>query len=442
MIGINFEKIKKVHFIGIGGIGMSALARYMLKEGKEVSGSDASDSDLIQALGDEGVDISIGHVADHISPDVDLVVYTIAIQHNNPELVYAREKDIATASYPEMLGIISEGKYTVAVAGTHGKTTTTAMLAKVLRDAGQHPTIVVGSLLDTSIATGPKGGRTNFIHGESDLFVVEACEYKRSFLNLAPNILVITNIDIDHLDYYEDLEDIQDAFRELVSKVPDDGYIICDNDDPRVQAVLEDTSAHIVDYNDIEDVVSLSVPGEHNISNARAAISVAQLLNIHRGWAIKALEDFRGTWRRAEHICSLDDTLVFDDYAHHPTEIKASLEGFRSAYPDRYLCVVFQPHLYSRTKILLDDFGASFGAADEIIILPIYAAREGDDPSIRATHLVERIEGSGGSVQYLETFDEVISYVSRSLPENSLVLTMGAGDVYNIARKLCYSNLE
>lgn len=438
MQDINLKEVKSAHFIGIGGIGMSALARYMLKEGKQVSGSDASDSDLIQALQEEGVEISIGHMEDHVSEDIDLVVYTIAIQHDNPELVFAREHGIPTVSYPEMLGIISKGKYTVAVAGTHGKTTTTAMLSKILLDAGEHPTVVVGSLLDTSIATGPKGGRTNFIHGESELFVVEACEYKRSFLNLSPNILVITNIDVDHLDYYENLEDIQTAFKELVDTVPDDGYIVCDSDDSRVSAVLGDTPARIIDYNDLEDEISLSVPGEHNVSNAQAAVAAAQLLNINRAQAIKDLEDFRGTWRRAEHICSLGDMLVFDDYAHHPTEIKASLKGFREAYPDKHLCVVFQPHLYSRTKMLLDEFVTSFEYADEIIVVPIYAAREGEDPSISSTILAGKIGEEEKNVHHMESFDDVTSYITNNLESNSLVLTMGAGDVFKIAQELCF----
>ncbi|MEX2405650.1 MAG: UDP-N-acetylmuramate--L-alanine ligase [Candidatus Paceibacterota bacterium] len=434
---INLEQIQKVHFIGIGGIGVSAIARYMLREGREVSGSDASDSELIHALIDEGADISIGHKEEHIEDDVDLVVYTIALQHDNPELAAAREREIPTVSYPEMLGIISEEKYTIAISGTHGKTTTTAMLAKILLDAGQHPTVVVGSLLDPSITEGPQGGRTNFIHGESNLFVVEACEYRRSFLNISPDILVITNIDLDHVDYYDDIEDVQSAFRELAENVPSDGYVICDTDDPRVIPILKNITAQIIDYDDIKDSISLPIPGEHNVWNARAAVSAAQLLEINRAKAIESLEDFRGTWRRAEKICSRNGYTVFDDYAHHPTEIQTSLRGFREMYPDTYICVVFQPHLYSRTKEFLDDFAVSFEDVDEVVILPIYAAREMEDPSISSQDLKEMIAHKGGAVQYIEHFDEVVSYIEEHLPDDSLVITMGAGDVYKIGHELC-----
>ena len=316
------KNIHNAHFIGIGGIGVSAVARLMLARGVKVSGSDRDHSLITEKLEEEGARIFIGHDKKHIPEACDLVVFSPAVPESNPELIVARGRGIQTLSYPEALGMISRGMRTIAVSGTHGKTTTTAMIAGVLVGAHKDPTVIVGSLL--------KSG-TNFIAGKSDLFVVEACEYKRSFLNLSPEILVITNIDNDHLDYYGNIEGVQKAFAELIEKVPSHGVVVCDPNDPLVTPVLAKAVARIVDYSLGSETPKLAVPGDHNIRNAKAALAVARILGVDDEEALRLVAQFQGTWRRMEEKGKTKaGALVYDDYAHHPTEIKATLQGFRA----------------------------------------------------------------------------------------------------------------
>ncbi|MFQ5662158.1 MAG: UDP-N-acetylmuramate--L-alanine ligase, partial [Candidatus Paceibacteria bacterium] len=288
---LDLEKLNKVHFIGIGGIGVSAIARMMLRKGKIVSGSDESPSEITKALEEEGAKIFTEHSAENITEDTDLVVYTVAIDKDNPELKKAKELEIETRTYSQMLGIISEGHYTVAVSGTHGKTTTTAMLAKVTVDSGLNPTVIVGSLMNGS----------NFISGNSDFFIVEACEYNRSFLDLNPNVLVITNIDEDHLDYYKDLTDIQGAFTELVSKLGEEDFVVCNPEDEKVKPVIENAKCKIVDYTKVENIKDLKVAGEYNQENAKAALRAAEILKVEKEKAVSSLQGFDGVWRRFEY---------------------------------------------------------------------------------------------------------------------------------------------
>src|SRR3990167_10434405 len=301
MKNVDLNKIKRAHFVGIGGIGVSAIARMMLAEVKIVGGSDTSDSAIIDELRKLGAKIFIGHKAENVANDVDLLVYTPALTADNPELKKAVELGIPTLSYPEMLGLISKDKHTIAVSGAHGKTTTTAMIAKILIDAELDPTVIVGSLL--------KESKSNLIMGKSDYFIVEACEYERSFLNIKPKLLVITNIEADHLDYYKDINDIKDAFNQLALQ-------------------SENTIRDYTKY--LEKVPKLSVPGLHNRMNAAAAYAVADFLGIDESVIKKALINFSGTWRRLEKRGETGEgTVIYDDYAHHPTEIKASLEALR-----------------------------------------------------------------------------------------------------------------
>ena len=326
---INFKEWKKIHFIGIGGIGTSAVARMMLLSGKSVTGSDTEETPITDGLKKEGAKILIGHKEEHITSDMDAVLYTIAVKDDNPELKKARSFNIPTFSYPEALGLISKGMFTIAVSGTHGKTTTTAMIGKILKDADRSPTIIVGSIL--------VDGGTNFVPGTSDILVVEACEYSRSFLHLNPNILVITNIDSDHLDYYRDLQDIQSAFGELAQKVPKDGYIVTNPHDASVAPAIKEARGQVIDYtsHDMTDV-HLRVPGEHNILNAQAALATAEILKIPRDTAIASLSNFKGTWRRFEYKGKIkNDALIYDDYAHHPVEIKATLKAARESFPGK-----------------------------------------------------------------------------------------------------------
>lgn len=429
----NFLKnIHSAHFIGIGGIGVSAVARLMLLRGVTVSGSDREHSVITEKLESEGAEIFIGHDAKHVSASCDLVVYSPAVANDNPELVTARERGVQTLSYPEALGMISRGMRTIAVSGTHGKTTTTAMIAEVLVGANLSPTVIVGSLL--------KSG-TNFIAGKSDLFVVEACEYKRSFLQLLPEILVITNIDNDHLDYYGSIEGVQKAFAEMIEKVPVNGAIVCDPGDPLVALVLVNGVARIVDYTLGSSTPKLAVSGEHNIKNAKAALAVARILGVDEKEACTLLAEFQGTWRRMEYKGKMESgALIYDDYAHHPTEIKATLQGFRSKYPEGNIRVIFQPHLYSRTKLLLNDFAQSFNDADEVIVAPIYAARETNDTTISAEILAQRIvdeqKVKGLRAWAMIDFETIEKYLRETSTSNDVVITMGAGDIYKVVENL------
>jgi UDP-N-acetylmuramate--alanine ligase len=414
--------LKKIHFVGIGGIGVSAVARMMHQDGKIVSGSDTSQSPITEKLASFGITIFPKHAAKNVPTDADLVIYTIAVPDTNPELVEARLKNIPTVTYPQMLAVISKNMTTIAVSGTHGKTTTTAMLAKIFGDAELDPTVIVGSLM--------KDSESNLRVGHSDYFIVEACEYRRSFLNLYPTILVITNIDEDHLDYYKDIADIQSAFREIVLRVPKHGAIICNVSDPRLAPVLEGLECTIIDYTKIEKNFELQIPGKHNRQNAGAAYAVADFLKIDIEKIISSLENFTGTWRRFDlQGKTKNGATVYDDYAHHPQEIRATLQGMREMFPDKKRVVFFQPHLFSRTKSLLNEFATAFGDVDEVHILPIYPARESFDPSITSEMLVEKIHNT--SSHYIPTFIEAEEKI-QTYGSDTVLITMGAGDIYKI----------
>ena len=442
---LDLSKIKNVHFLGIGGIGISAIARMMLQEGKKVTGQDMQDSIIVQELIKVGAEITIGQSFEKIPKDTDLIVYTTAILHYDPELlkkvqnipslhkILDGQKNIPIRSYPEMLGIVTEGKYTIAVSGTHGKTTTTAMIAKVLMDTGHDPSVIVGSLL--------KEFKTNLIVGESDLFVVEACEYEKSFLNLKPKILIINNIEADHLDYYKDLSDIESAFGEMAMQTSD--FIICNFEDSSTARVLKNNKikAKVVNYAKyLEKVPKLSVPGIHNRTNASVVLALSNILKIPEAEAENSIAQFQGTWRRLEKRgVTKAGTIVYDDYAHHPTEIKASIEALRELYRvgERKITIVFQPHLYSRTKALFNDFAKCFKGADKIILLPIYFAREEPDPSISSGKLAEAICLAGEKAIAFTDFELAESYLEDlNLGEKDVLVTMGAGMAYEVGDKL------
>lgn len=432
---INFSKIKSAHFIGIGGIGTSAIARMFFIEGKKVSGLDMAESEVTEELRKMGARIFIGQRAENVPAECDLVIYTIAVPPENPEFAEAKRRGIPMLSYPEVLGLISKEKYTIAITGTHGKTTTTAMVAKIMMDAGLDPTVIVGSfLLDTSHHPAPRsargtppraGGevrRTNFIAGKSKYLVVEGCEYRRSFLNLSPKILVILNIDADHLDYYKDLNDIKSAFAELARKLPKDGVLV---DEKKYKNVI------------LPDGFTLRIPGKHNLENAKAALAVAQTLGISPSIALGALKDFSGTWRRFEYRGEAkNEALVYDDYGHHPTEIEATLQGARELFPTQKIVVVFQPHLYSRTKDHLAAFGRCFALADTVILLPIYPAREKDPGDISAQMVVDEIKKNGTVAHLTETFAGAATLAQTLCGTGDLILTLGAGETNKVADML------
>ncbi len=405
---------KHVHCIGIGGIGLSAIARYCHTHGAKVTGSDSGDSRITHDLRKEGITIYVGHNVTHLSLDTDLLIYTIAVSDTNPELVAARAKGITCISYPEALGELTQEYTTIAVCGTHGKTTTTAMIASMMKACGKSPTVIVGSLLSDH--------GTNFIQGDSEYLVVEACEYRRSFLNLHPTYVVVTNIDEDHLDYYKDLADIKSAFQSFVDKVPASGSLVTHGD-----VELMTAGAKVNGDTVNKSTIELSVLGEHNKLNAQLVLALAGTLGLSENDARRGLLSFRGTWRRLEYKGIWHDIAMYDDYGHHPAEIKATLQALREKYPhDKYtLIAIFQPHLYSRTKLLLDDFSTSFSDADKICIMPIYAAREVDDGTISSLDLVEKTINAIA----METFDEIQKYVLGRPHYNCVLVTIGAGDV-------------
>lgn len=426
---INLENVQNIHFIGIGGIGISAIARMMLLEGKIVSGSDTVESIVTEVLSDHGADIVIGHATENIKEDTDLVIYTIAVTEDNPELKKARELSIPLLTYPEALGLLSKNKYTIAVAGTHGKTTTTGMIAHSMLEAGLDPSVIIGSFL--------KGYKSNFIAGKSNYFVLEACEYQRSFLHIKPDILVITNIEEDHLDYYKDLDDIQSAFREIIKNLPKEGYVICNPNDKNLKPVLKGVDQRIVDYTVEELGIELKIPGKHNIENAKATLSVLKLIDVAEEKVLDSLEKFNGTWRRSDYLGVTEKgAIVYDDYAHHPSEIQTTLSGFALRFSNKKIIVVFQPHLHSRTKTFFKEFSKSFIDADEVIFTPIYEARRESNIPITSEMLSGETAKHHKNVSFMSDFYEIERLLKSEYDEKDLIITMGAGNIYQIGENI------
>lgn len=422
-------KNKKVHFIGIGGIGMSGLARLYVHEGAEVFGSDAAETELTKKLVSEGMAVTYEQVAANITDDLDLVVYTEAMPANHPEVVAAREKGIKTVNYFAALGEIANQYYLIAVAGTHGKTTTTAMLIDILEEASFDPTAIVGAL---RTKTG-----SNFRAGKSKYFIVEACEYKRDFLYLRPDVLVITNLEHEHVDYYTDLPDVQAAFHELASTVPASGAVIVNQHDPALVPVIAGLAAPVLDYQTVLDLtLPLAQPGLYMHLNAAAASSAASFLGIESEVITTALQHFSGTKRRFEFRGEVHNAPIYDDYAHHPTEVRAAILAAKDAYPDRRVTVVFQPHTYSRTATLREDFVTALRKADRVLMLPIYSAREADTGLVSSQQLVDDLLQSEVDAKTYQTFAAVALAIKESVSKADVVLVMGAGDVTKVSDAL------
>ncbi len=420
--------VKKAHFIGIGGIGMSALAQYFHDQGVTISGSDRSESPVTELLVGKGITVTIGQGADNVPADAGIVVYSDAVPEDNPERVCARGLGIPELSYFKMLGQVSIGKRTVAVAGTHGKTTTTGMLARILRDAGASPTAIVGSLV--------KDFGSNYLHGDPNLFVVEACEYRDHLLELTPSILVITNLEWDHTDWFPSLEPLQATFRRAIERVPETGVIVTNVSNPNIAPLLAAAKAPVIDYTK-EPEYTLALPGEFNKMNARAAAAAARAVfpQATDETIRTSLAAFQGTWRRFEHKGqTIRGADVYDDYAHHPTAIRETLKALRATTKGR-IFAAFHPHLYSRTKDLFDDFAHAFVDADEVLIAPIYAAREVDDGSVSSESLAAAIIEQGGTAR-AATFDQIAAYASAAAAPGDAVMTIGAGDIYKVADRI------
>ncbi|MDY7076956.1 MAG: UDP-N-acetylmuramate--L-alanine ligase [Chloroflexota bacterium] len=445
-----------VHFIGIGGAGLSAIARVLMEQGAEVSGSDLSLSPVAEALARDGARIFAGHQEENVD-GAELVVVSSAVPASNVEVRAARAASIPVLKRPEFLGRMMNGQLGVAVAGTHGKTTTTAMIASILLDASRDPTFIVGGVIS--------GLETNARAGEGQLFVVEADEYDRTFLGLTPKVAVVTNVEHDHPDCYPKFADFQVAFEEFAMLVPLDGLLVACWDDPVARELgeqrraagaavtffglgegaewrAEDVRPNFaggVDFLAIQDgqvlgLVRLRMPGVHNASNAMAALAVADFLDVPFRVARMALTEFQGVGRRFEVKGQADGVVVVDDYAHHPTEIRVTLAAARKRFPSRDLWVVWQPHTYSRIRTLLDDFLPAFDVADHVIVLPVYAAREADTLGIHSADVVAAMYHP--DVRCAVSLDEALVWLGTDVRDGDVVLTLGAGDGYKVGEWL------
>ena len=454
----DIKQLKKdahIHFIGIGGISMSGLAQIMLQKGYTVTGSDRAKSHITDKLEKLGAVICEGHAAQNVT-GADLVVHTAAVHEDNPEIQAAQKLGITLITRAEFLGAIMRlFKHAAGIAGTHGKTTTTSMLAHALIRAGLDPTVSVGGELDII------GG--NIRTGNSDYFITEACEYTNSFLHFFPTVAVITNIDADHLDFFSGIEEIIESFRKYALLTQGKGCVIASGNDENVRKALTGTQLDIKYYGignnylyHAENLVyasgyprfdimrgdrllcsvSLKVPGEHNVLNALATVAVCDVWGADMQLVKKGIEEFSGAHRRFEKKGEYNGALVMDDYAHHPTEIKATLKAAAEIEHNRLWCV-FQPHTYSRTKTLWNEFCESFDNVDELIITHIYAAREKPDGITKAENLAADIQKRGVKVRYIDDFGEIEDILKNGLAPGDVVFTMGAGNVVDISDDLC-----
>ena len=455
---MNLRDYKHIHFLGIGGIGVSAIAEIMKDRGVVVSGSDMKESTVTQHLVSKGIRVYIGHDAANIE-DADLLVYSNAVSMDNPEIVRAKALGLPVIPRAEALGMLmDEYPVSVAVSGTHGKTTTTSMVSLILQKANKKPTILVGGILNEL--------HSNVMIGEKEYFVTEACEYMDSFLQLKPMMEIILNIDSDHLDYFKDINHITQSFRKFAEAVPPSGTIIAYDSNPFVKSVTEGLNCWVRTFGFSEnsdyyakniafdsmghpsydlytkegyvDRISLSVPGEHNVANSLAAIAAVMNLGVLDMNVIKeTLEEFKGTQRRFDIIGKTNGITIVDDYAHHPTEIRATLSAAQKLDHKKVWCL-FQPHTYTRTLALMDQFADSFEDADVVCLAEIYAAREKNIYKLSSKALMEKIKERhpGKDVQFFRNFEDIADFVLSNASEGDVVITMGAGDIYRVGEMI------
>lgn len=452
---LDFNKNTNIFFCGIGGISMSGLADVLIDKGLTVSGSDRSASELTESLSNRGAHIYIGQGASNITDDIDVFVYTAAIHQDHPEFVAALSKNIPMLTRAELLGqIMKNYEFPVAVSGTHGKTTVTSMLSEIFMEANLDPTISVGGILESI------GG--NIRVGHSDLFITEACEYTNSFHSFFPKASIILNVEEDHLDFFKDIDEIRASFNTFAKLTPQDGVLIVGNDIPEKDVVVNNVASTVITFGKTneadyypEDVsydndgnchfnvcsklpkeaFSLKVPGFHNVLNALAAIALADYMNIDRNIIKKALSNFGGAKRRFEYKGEYNGITIVDDYAHHPSEIAATLTAAKN-YPHKKLWTVFQPHTYTRTKAFLDEFADALSLSDAVILADIYAARETDNLGISSADIKNRINNLGTESYHLSNFEEIKEFIKNNCAPGDLLITMGAGDIVNIANDL------
>lgn len=456
MYQIQFDKPVHVYFIGIGGISMSGLAEILLSRKFPVSGSDSHESALTDQLAAQGAVVHYPQMAENITDDIDVVVYTAAIHPDNPEFRAAQEKNLPMLTRAQLLGeIMRNYKEAINVSGTHGKTTTTSMITEILLEAHKDPTVSVGGMLKDI------GG--NIRVGGQETFVVEACEYTNSFLSFFPTIEVILNVEADHLDFFKDIDDIRHSFKLFAEKLPEDGLLVINKDIKHSEYFTQALKCRVVTFGHEKDAdytanfisydkfahpsytlfykgeelaqVELGVTGEHNIYNSLAAVAVARSLDIPMEVILRGLKRFTGTDRRFQKKGSVNGFTIIDDYAHHPQEIAATIEAAKK-YPHRKLWIVFQPHTYSRTAALLDDFAGALSQADEIVLADIYAAREKNTIGISSDDLRKHMLEQNTNVYYIPKFEDIEDFLLQHVEEGDVLITMGAGDIYKVGDDL------
>ena len=456
MYQIDFNHPSSIYFVGIGGISMSGLAEILKDAGFRVSGSDRSKSPLTETLERKGINVFYGQRAGNITDDIDCVVFTSAIHKDNPEYVATMEKGIPHLTRAQLLGEIMQNyKTPIAISGTHGKTTTTSMVSEILLHAGTDPTLSIGGMLKSI------GG--NIRVGSTDLFVTEACEYTNSFLKFNPSLEIILNIEEDHLDFFKDINDIRHSFRKFAEKLDADDILVINGEISHVSEITDGLPCHIITYGlkpecdyaaenitfdefakgsfDLIaygkkiDHIQLNVAGIHNVSNALAAIASARELHIPMDIIKKGLMAFEGTDRRFEYKGQFNGVTVIDDYAHHPTEIKATLTAAQK-YPHRQIWCVFQPHTYTRTKAFFHEFADALSLADKIVLADIYAARETDPGDIHSRDIQKLLLEKGKEAYYFPSFEEIEKFLREKCINGDLLITMGAGDVVLVGEAL------
>lgn len=453
---MTLNSYKNIHFIGIGGISMSSLAEILSNKGFKITGSDGKQSELTDHLQNIGLTVYIGHQKENLSKETDLVVYTAAIPQDNAELLEAKEKNIPAIERSVLLGLMMKDyKNPICIAGTHGKTTTSSMASEVYIKAEKDPTITIGGILPSI--------NGNFKIGSNDYFIAESCEYCDSFLKFFPKNAIILNIDRDHTDYFKDMKQMYASFHKFASLIPNDGALIINKEIPSLEEITDGLDCKIITFGKDNSAdyypeniaydengcgefdalnkngeslhIKLNVPGLHNIFNALSIVALAENDGLDKNAIAKGLESFKGTHRRFEFKGMVNGAEIIDDYAHHPTEIKATLSASKAHHSNKVIAV-FQPHTYTRTKSLLTEFSQAFDDADEILVLDIYAAREKDNGEVHSRDLVEKLVQRGKNAKYMESFEKAQEYLLSTLKEKNMLITIGAGDVYLLGENL------
>lgn len=433
-------QLMRIHFVGIGGIGVSALAQYFLACGVRVSGSDVARSEITDALKKRGIRIFIGHKKINVSAGTELVIHSFAAKKDNPELREAHRRGIPVKTYAEAVGELTKRFFTIAVAGAHGKSTTTALVSLMLAQGGFDPTVIVGTKLR-------EFGNTNFRNGRSPCLVVEADEYGESFLQYSPDIAIITNIDAEHLDYYKNFANVKTAFRKFLLNIKKGGVAVINRDDKNLVAVARavqkkrrDIFMSWYSLKNREAVVIkklLQIPGRHNVSNALGARAAAKIIGVKDAAVKKVLRNYRGAWRRSEYRGNFHGIRIYDDYGHHPTEIKATLKGFREKFSGKRVWCIFQPHQIERTKIFLNDFAQAFGDAYGVALLDVYQVAGREGKGARASkgakvikELVEKLQKRHPRVWYLGSHTKIAGFLKTHGKRGDIAILMGAGDIW------------